>query len=216
MKINILTIFPSFFINPLETSILKRAIDKNLVEFNILNLRDFTSDKHQTTDQRPFGGGPGMVMMIEPIDQALKHLKVKKGDQNKKIILTSAKGSMFTQELVGNWSTLDELTIICGHYEGVDERVALHLIDEEIRIGDYVLTGGEIAALVMSDSVTRLIPGVLGNEKSNQNESHSRPGKLTHPQFTKPADYKGMLVPEILLSGDHKKIAEWRNSLEEF
>jgi len=213
MKINILTIFPDFFVNPLETSILKRAVGKNLIEFNILNLRDFTSDKHQTTDQRPFGGGPGMVMMIEPIDKALDYLQVKKGQENKKIILTSAKGSVFTQEIAKSFSNLDELTIICGHYEGVDERVALHLIDEEIRIGDYVLTGGEVAALVMSDAITRLIPGVLGNEESNQNESHSQPGKLAHPQFTKPADYKGMIVPEILLSGDHKKIAKWRNQV---
>lgn len=214
MKINILTIFPDFFINPLETSILKRAINKNLVEFQILNLRDFTQDKHQTTDQRPFGGGPGMVMMIEPIDRALEHLGVKKGDQNKKIILTSAKGSVFTQETAKNLANLDELSIICGHYEGVDERVALHLIDEEIRIGDYVLTGGEAAALVMGDAVTRLIPGVLGNEDSNQNESHSQRGKMGHPQFTKPADYKGMLVPEVLLSGNHQKITEWRNSIK--
>jgi len=214
MKINILTIFPNFFINPLETSILKRAINKNLIEFKILNLRDFAKDKHQTTDQRPFGGGPGMVMMIEPIDRALEFLQVKKGEQNKKIILTSAKGSMFTQTNAKSFANLDELTIICGHYEGVDERVAMHLVDEEIRIGDYVLTGGEVAALVMSDAITRLIPGVLGNDESNQNESHSQPGKLAHPQFTKPANYKSMIVPDILLSGNHQEIANWRNSTE--
>lgn len=214
MKINILTIFPNFFINPLETSILKRAINKNLIEFKILNLRDFAKDKHQTTDQRPFGGGPGMVMMIEPIDMALEFLQVKKGEQNKKIILTSAKGSMFTQTNAKSFANLDELTIICGHYEGVDERVAMHLVDEEIRIGDYVLTGGEVAALVMSDAITRLIPGVLGNDESNQNESHSQPGKLAHPQFTKPANYKSMIVPDILLSGNHQEIANWRNSTE--
>lgn len=214
MKINILTIFPKFFINPLETSILKRAVDKKLIEFNVLNLRDFAEGKHQTTDQRPFGGGPGMVMMIEPIDKALDFLQVKKGDQNKKIILTSAKGSVFTQETARSFAHLDELTIICGHYEGVDERVAMNLIDEETRIGDYVLTGGEAAALVMSDAVSRLIPGVLGNDGSNQNESHSQPGKLAHPQFTKPVDYKGMLVPEVLLSGNHQKIAKWRSSVK--
>lgn len=213
MKINILTIFPDFFINPLETSILKRASNKDLVEFNILNLRDFAEGKHQSTDQRPFGGGPGMVMMIAPIDKALAFLQVKKGDKNKKIILTSAQGAMFTQERAQNFANLDELTIICGHYEGVDERVATHLIDEEIRIGDYVLTGGEAAALVMTDALTRLIPGVLGNEESNQNESHSQPGKLAHPQFTKPVNYQGMMVPEVLLSGDHQKIAEWRNKV---
>ncbi len=212
MKINILTIFPDFFSKPLETSILKRAANKKLVEFNILNLRDFSQDKHQKTDQRPFGGGPGMVMMIEPIDRALESLKVKKGDQNKKIVLTSAKGSIFTQQVAKNLASLDELTIICGHYEGVDERVALHLVDEEIRIGDYVLTGGEAAALVMSDVIARLIPGVLGNEESNQNESHSQAGKMGHPQFTKPANYKEMIVPAVLLSGDHQKIAAWRKT----
>jgi tRNA (guanine37-N1)-methyltransferase len=213
MKINILTIFPDFFSNPLQSSILKRATNKNLIEFKVLNLRDFTKDKHQTTDQRPFGGGPGMVMMIEPIDRALACLNVKKGDKNKKIILTSAKGALFKQSIAQNFATLDELTLICGHYEGVDERVALYLVDAEMRIGDYVLTGGEAAALVMSDAVTRLIPGVLGNEESNRNESHSSPGKLAHPQFTKPADYKGMLVPEVLLSGDHQQIKSWREQI---
>lgn len=212
MKINILTIFPEFFKTPLETSILKRATAKELVEFNLINLRDFATDKHQTTDQRPFGGGPGMVMMIEPIDKALQSLKVSKGQVNKKILLTSAKGSLFIQETAKSFSTLDEITIICGHYEGVDERVAMNLVDEEIRIGDYVLTGGEVAALVMSDAVTRLISGVLGNEFSNQDESHSEPGKMGHPQFTKPVDYKGWIVPEILLSGHHEKIKNWRDS----
>lgn len=210
MKINILTIFPKFFETPLETSILKRAIGKEIVEFQILNLRDFAEDKHQTTDQRPFGGGPGMVMMIEPIHKALQSLGVAKGQANKKIILTSAKGSIFTQETARNFAALDELTIICGHYEGVDERVALNLVDEEVRIGDYVLTGGEAAALVMSDAVTRLIPGVLGNEFSNQDESHSEVGKMGHPQYTKPVDYNGWNVPEVLLSGHHEKIKEWR------
>lgn len=211
MKINILTIFPDFFLTPLKTSILKRAATNKIVEFNILNLRDFTDDKHQTTDQRPFGGGPGMVMMIEPIDKALLSLGVSKGQSNKKILLTSAKGSLFTQEIARNFSILDEITIICGHYEGVDERVALNLVDEEIRIGDYVLTGGEAAALVIGDALTRLIPGVLGNEFSNQNESHCEPGKMAHPQFTKPVSYKGWDVPEILLSGHHEKIKAWRS-----
>ncbi len=210
MKINILTIFPKFFETPLETSILKRAIGKEIVEFKILNLRDFAEDKHQTTDERPFGGGPGMVMMIEPIHKALQSLGVAKGQINKKIILTSAKGFLFTQETARNFAALDELTIICGHYEGVDERVALNLVDEEVRIGDYVLTGGEAAALVMSDAVTRLIPGVLGNELSNQDESHSEVGKMGHPQYTKPVDYNGWSVPEILLSGHHEKIKNWR------
>lgn len=210
MKINILTIFPDFFKTPLETSILKRALAKEVIEFKILNLRDFTSDKHQTTDQRPFGGGPGMVMMVEPIDRALQSLGLSKGQKNKKILLTSAKGNLFTQEKARDFSSLDELTLICGHYEGVDERVALHLVDAEIRIGDYVLTGGETASLVIADAVTRLIPGVLGNELSNQDESHSQLGKMAHPQFTKPVEYKGWNVPEVLLSGNHQKIKDWR------
>ncbi|MBU1033783.1 tRNA (guanosine(37)-N1)-methyltransferase TrmD [Patescibacteria group bacterium] len=210
MKINILTIFPDFFKTPLETSILKRALAKEAIEFKIINLRDFTEGKHQTTDQRPFGGGPGMVMMIEPIDKALQFLGLSKGQKNKKILLTSAKGNLFTQETARDFSSLDELTLICGHYEGVDERVALYLVDAEIRIGDYVLTGGETASLVIADAVTRLIPGVLGNELSNQDESHSQPGKMAHPQFTKPVEYKGWNVPEVLLSGNHQKIKDWR------
>lgn len=210
MKINILTIFPDFFKTPLQTSIIKRALAKKLLEINILNLRDFASDKHQTTDLRPYGGGPGMVMMVEPIDKALQSLGLSKGQEGKKIVLTSAKGQLFTQEVAKKQAKLKELTIICGHYEGVDERVALHLIDEEIRIGDYVLTGGEVASLVMTDAVTRLIPEVLGNELSNQDESHSQPGKFAHPQYTKPASYNGWEVPEVLLSGDHVKIEAWR------
>lgn len=210
MKINILTIFPDFFKTPLQTSIIKRALNKELLEIKIVNLRDYALDKHQTTDLRPYGGGPGMVMMVEPIDRALQALGLSKGQEGKKIILTSAKGRLFTQETAKEQAELKELTIICGHYEGVDERVALHLIDEEWRIGDYVLTGGEIASLVMTDAVTRLLPGVLGNELSNQDESHSQPGKFAHPQYTKPANYKGWEVPEVLLSGDHAKIEAWR------
>ena len=212
MKINILTIFPEYFEKTLNSSILGRASKNKLVEYQVLNLRDFTTDKHQTTDQRPFGGGPGMVMMIEPIDKALEFLGVKKGQKNKLIVLTSAKGDLFKQETAKNWSKLEELTIICGHYEGVDERVAENLVDFEIRVGDYVLTGGEPAALVMADVVTRLIPTVLGNEASNQDESHSIPGKMGHPQYTKPVDYKGWQVPEVLRSGNHKLIEEWRKS----
>lgn len=210
MKINILTIFPDFFKTPLQTSIIKRALNKELLEIKIVNLRDYALDKHQTTDLRPYGGGPGMVMMVEPIDRALQALGLSKGQEGKKIILTSAKGRLFTQETAKEQAELEELTIICGHYEGVDERVALHLIDEEWRIGDYVLTGGETASLVIADAVTRLLPGVLGNELSNQDESHSQPGKFAHPQYTKPANYKGWKVPEVLLSGDHAKIETWR------
>lgn len=210
MKINILTIFPEFFLTPLQSSMLKRASVKNIIQFNVLNLRDFATDKHQTTDQRPFGGGPGMVMMVEPIDRALQSLNVAKGQVGKRILLTSAKGSLFTQAVARDLATLDELSIICGHYEGVDERVALHLVDAEVRIGDYVLTGGEPAALVLADAVSRLVPGVLGNQLSNLDESHSEPGQMGCPQFSRPVSYRGWEVPEVLLSGDHQKIEEWR------
>lgn len=222
MKLNILTIFPDYFSSPLASSIIKRALGAGAVEIKIVDIREFTTDKHRLTDDRPFGGGPGMVMKVEPIDLALESLGVKKsetsgvigGTDNKaggsKIILTSAKGKLFNQDTAKSYSKLDELTIICGHYEGVDERVAQNLADEEIRIGDYVLTGGEPAALVISDAVIRLLPKVLGNEESNKNESHSTPGKLGFGQYTRPQDYKGWEVPEILLSGNHEKIEEWR------
>ena len=213
MKINILTLFPEFFETPLQSSILKRAQDQQLVEINILNIRDFATDKHHTTDDRPFGGGPGMVMMVEPIDLALEKVESEKSKEKSyqsKTILTSAQGKVFTQQLAQEYSQLDEITLICGHYEGVDERVVEHLIDEEVRIGDYVLTGGEAAVLVMLDAVARLIPGVLGNDLSNQDESHSEPGKLGFPQYTRPADYKGWKVPEVLVEGHHAKIQQWR------
>lgn len=210
MQINFLTIFPEYFSNILSSSILKRASEKKIVNYQLINLRNFAQDKHQTTDDRPFGGGPGMVMMIEPIDLALKSLKQKKGSLNKKIILTSAKGELFKQERALNWSHLNELTIICGHYEGVDERVAKYLVDDEIRIGDYVLTGGEAAALVMTDAVVRLLPGVLGNEESGEDESHTTINLTGPEQYTRPARYLDWSVPETLLSGDPKKIKAFR------
>lgn len=211
MQVNLLSLFPEYFISPLAESILKRAQSADAVKIKNLDLRDFTHDAHRTTDDRPFGGGPGMVMMVAPIAEALTSLGLTKGQPNKLIVLTSAKGEMFTQTEAKNWSNLTELTIICGHYEGVDERVALNLVDIEIRIGDYVLTGGEPAALVMLDAVTRLLPGVLGNELSNQNESHAIPGQLGFSQYTRPENYQGLSVPKILLSGDHLKIQSWRD-----
>jgi tRNA (guanine37-N1)-methyltransferase len=207
MRINILTIFPDYFNSVLDSSILKRAVNKKLVKFNVVNIRDFAQDKHKTTDARPFSGGPGMVMKIEPIDLALKSLKLKKNQINKKIILLSARGEIYNQQKAKDFSKLSELTLICGHYQDVDGRVAEHLVDEVIRIGDYVLTGGEPAAAVISDSVTRLIPNVLGNEQSNKDESHSQPGKLSNPSYTRPENYKGLEVPKVLLSGDPKKIS---------
>lgn len=190
---------------------MKRAQQKNAVNFQIVNIRDFATDKHQTTDDRPYGGGPGMVMKVEPIAAALKSLNLPK--ESTRVLLTSAKGELFTQQKAREYSAVENLVIICGHYEGVDERVAEHLIDEEIRIGDYVLTGGEPAAIVLADAVTRLIPGVLGNDESNQDESHSVPGQLAHPQYTRPEEFQGWKVPEVLLGGHEAKIKEWRESL---
>lgn len=209
-KLNILTLFPEFFTTPFQSSMLKKAQDEKAVEYNIVNLRDFTQDKHHITDEPPYGGGAGMVMKIEPIDLALKSLKAKKGQTNKSIILTSAKGELFTQPVAQSLSRLQEVTIICGHYQGVDERVAEYLVDYEMRIGDYVLTGGEPAALVMIDAMTRLLPGVLGNPDSLKDESHAQPLQMCYPQYTRPDSYKGWSVPKVLLSGDHEKIKTWR------
>lgn len=210
MTINLLTLFPEYFESTLSQSIIKRAISQNFIRINVLDIRKFATDKHRTTDDRPFGGGPGMVMKIEPIDLALESINAKKNQSNQKILLTSAKGVLFDQSKAQNLAKNESLTIICGHYEGVDERVAEHLVDEEIRIGDYVLTGGESAANVIIDAITRLIPGVLGNEMSNQNESHSVPGEFGHSQYTRPEIYKSWPVPSVLLSGDHEAIADWR------
>lgn len=211
MTVTILTLFPDFFTGPLHASILKRAQEKKIIKINLVNIRDFAQDKHQTTDDRPFGGGPGMVMKVEPIDLALQTLGVKKGQNSKtKIILTSAKGKIFNQQLAQSYSQLERLVIICGHYEGVDERVADFLVDEEMRIGDFVLTGGEPAATVMVDTISRLVPGVLGNEESNLDESHTQLGTLGFPQYTRPEIYQDWLVPEILLTGDHEAIKKWR------
>lgn len=213
MKLNILTIFTDYFSSPLASSIIKRAQEIGAVEINIIDIRNFAQDKHKLTDDRPFGGGPGMVMKVEPIDLALKSIGVSKQPtaKNTKIMLTSAKGRLFNQKKAIEYSNLDELTIICGHYEGVDERVAENLVDEEVRIGDYVLTGGEPAALVIIDSIIRLLPSVLGNEESNKNESHSEPGKLSHPQYTRPQEYNGWKVPDVLVTGNHENVAKWRS-----
>jgi tRNA (guanine37-N1)-methyltransferase len=221
MKVTILTLFPDFFQTPLQASILKRAIETQAVEFNIVNIRDYATDKHKVTDDRPYGGGPGMVLKVDPIHAALQDVlgmdpavhrleNLEKNSWKTWVILTSAKGKVFSQPSAQKFSTLEHLVIICGHYEGVDERVADHLIDEEVRIGDYVLTGGEPAALVMTDAVVRLLPGVLGNDQSTEGESHSSPGFLAHPQYTRPVEFKGWKIPEILLTGHHAQITDWR------
>lgn len=211
MKFTILTLFPEYFSSILGCSILKRAQSgqSSPIEVEVINIRDFATDKHKVTDDHPYGGGPGMVMKVEPIDRALQSIP-HTPKHNSKIILTSAKGKLFTQETAASYSKLDELVIVCGHYEGVDERVAQHLVDEEIRIGNFVMTGGESAASVILDTTARLIPGVLGNDESPVNESHSNPGYLEHPQYTRPEKYRGWKVPQVLLGGNHALIKKWQ------
>lgn len=212
MKIDILTIFPNMFSSPFGESIIKRAVQKNLVTINIHNLRAWTDDVHHQVDDRPFGGGAGMVMMVEPIDKALEDLKLKAKSSKLKIILLSAKGERYTQQKAESLSHTDHLILVCGHYEGIDQRVYEHLVDEVISIGDYVLTGGELPAMVVVDSLVRLIPGVVGDQASIVDESHKEPGYIEYPQYTRPATYKDWSVPDVLLSGDHAKIKTWRES----
>lgn len=211
MTIDIFTLFPEYFESQLSVSIVGRARSNQHVQIAVHDLRPFGLGKHQVTDDRPFGGGPGMVMLVEPIHLALQSLGYKKGTPGEAIILTSAQGSVFTQNTAKSWAQLQRIALICGHYEGVDERVAKHLVDAEIRIGDYVLTGGEPAAAVILDAVTRLQPGVLGNEESLQGESHDTPGQTGVPVYSRPAEYNGWKVPEVLTSGNHTKIAQWRS-----
>ncbi len=213
MKIYVLTLFPEYFESPFATSILKRAQNKGAAQLHVIALRDFATDVHKTTDDRPFGGGPGMVMKVEPIDRALQHVKLQiKTDEKLLVLLTSAKGNPYTQAMARDLVTYDAVIIICGHYEGVDERVALSLVDREVRVGDFVMTGGEPAAAAIVDSLVRLLPGVLGNEYSTVGESHDEPGMLGYPQYTRPQEFKGMTVPEVLLSGDHSSIEKWREA----
>lgn len=226
MTFHIITIFPDIFNSYFNESILKRARKNGLIKIKIHNLRDWTTDKHKTADDAPYGGGAGMVMKVEPIYRALKELKTlrpirpgrigcknSKQIPNFKIILLSAKGKTWNQQITKKYSKLDEIILICGRYEGVDERVK-KFVDEEISIGDYVLTGGEIPAMAIIDSITRLLPGALGNAESAEYESHAVPGILEYPQYTRPeifeADGKKIRVPKVLLSGNHKKIGEWR------
>jgi len=210
MRIDILTIFPEMFSGPFEESMVKRAREDGKVEIKIHNLRDWSEDKHKSVDDRPYGGGAGMVMRVDVIDRALDDLKLKMKSEKCKVVLMSAKGKNYTQQDAKAYTQLEQLILIAGHYEGVDERVAKFLVDEELRIGDYVLTGGELPAMVVVDSVVRLLPGVLGNEKSVKEESHSEPGYLEYPQYTRPEEYKGWKVPEVLLGGNHAEIEKWR------
>jgi len=219
MRFDILTIFPEAFESYFNTSIIKRAKAKKLLKINIFNLRKWTKDKHQTVDDRPYGGGAGMIFMLKPIFKALKNLRKKQKQANTRVILFSLKGKKLTQKKLEQLKKYDQLILICPHYEGVDERVARYLADEEISIGDYILTGGELPAMILVDAITRLIPGVIRKESLKEESFSLSPSKYEYPQYTRPEifypDSKNKKiawrVPKILLSGNHQKIKEWRD-----
>lgn len=214
MRITIITLFPDFFISPLNESILARAQREQLITINTINPRDFATDKHRTCDDLPYGGGSGMVLKPEPIFAAVESITTTLSPSERKktcIISLSAKGKSYTQHTARSYSAkYNHLILICGHYEGIDERINQHLADEERRIGNYVLTGGEIPALIIIDSVTRLLPGVLGNPDSTADESFTHRQQREYPHYTRPADFRGYTVPHVLLEGNHAKIKAWR------
>ena len=212
LKIDVVTIFPDMFDNIIEFGVLKEAFKKNICQMNIYNLRDFSNYKHGRVDDRPYGGGPGMLLMPEPIDNAITFIKKKnkiKKKEKQKVVLLTPRGEKLNQNKLKYLSNLENIILICGRYEGVDQRVIDSIIDFEISIGDYVLTGGEIPAMVIIDGVIRLLPGVVGKEESLKSESFED-NLLDHPQYTRPPVFKGMDVPKILLSGNHKDIRKWR------
>lgn len=209
MRIDIITVLPEMFESVLSTSILKRAQNKGLAELVVHNLRDYTTDIHRKVDDYPFGGEAGMVMKIEPVDRCISHLKSER--EYDEVIFTSPDGEPFNQQIANRLSMLDNIIILCGHYKGVDYRIREHLVTRELSIGDYVLTGGELPAMVMTDAIVRLIPGAIGDEQSALSDSF-QDNLLAPPIYTRPADYKGWKVPDILLSGHEAKIAEWRHN----
>lgn len=208
MRIDIITVLPEMLESPLGCSILKRAQDKGLAEIHVHNLRDYSTNRHRKVDDYPFGGEAGMVMQVEPIDRAISVLKAQRTYDE--VIFTSPDGEQLTQPMANSMSLLDNIIILCGHYKGIDYRVREHLITKEISIGDYVLTGGEIPAIVITDAIVRLIPGVLGDEQSALSDSY-QDNLLAPPVYSRPANYNGWEVPPILLSGHEAKIAEWRH-----
>jgi len=208
LKIDVLTLFPEMFQSPFEESIFKRAADKNLVRLEIHNFRDFSHDKHHAVDDTPYGGGAGMLLKPEPLFEAVEAV-MEKDPTPAPVILLSPQGRTFNQSVARELANHQRLIIICGHYEGFDERVREHLATDEISIGDFVLTGGELAAMVVVDAVSRLIPGVLGSDDSSESDSHSN-GLLEHPHYTRPPVFRGWDIPEVLLSGNHARIDRWR------
>lgn len=209
MIFRILTIFPDFFRGPFQHGVVAKAADAGLIQIHIHDLRNWTHDRHRTVDDRPFGGGEGMLLKPAPIFEAVESVWPERKPAQR-LVLLSAQGKRFDQAMARRFSEYDELFLICGRYEGVDERVTEHLADEEVSVGDFVLSGGELAAALVLDTVARLLPGVLGNEDSSVRESFSEPGLLDCPQYTRPADFRGWKVPEVLISGNHEEIRRWR------
>jgi tRNA (guanine37-N1)-methyltransferase len=213
MRFDVLTLFPDLFSGYLSQSILKLAIDRGLVQIHLRNFRDWATGKHKSVDDRPFGGGPGMVMMPGPVFDAVEAVQAE-AEPGELILLTPA-GERLTQRTIRELATKKRLVLLCGRYEGFDERIRLGLKPREISAGDFVCNGGEVPAMLVIDTVIRLIPGVLGDEESATDESHSEEGRLEYPQYTRPRDFRGMTVPEVLLSGDHGAVAEWRKQQSE-
>ena len=211
MKFHIVTIFPEFFRGPFEHGVIQRAREAGLIEIQVHDLRTWTYDRHRTVDDRPFGGGEGMLLKAAPVFDAVEAIWPERSEGSK-VILLSAQGKKFDQAKAREFSGLKELLLICGRYEGVDERVAEHLADEELSIGDYVLSGGELAAAVVVDAVARLQAGVLGNETSSVDESFGEAGLLDWPQYTRPAEFRGWKVPEVLIGGNHEEVRKWRRN----
>lgn len=208
MRIDVLTLFPRMFDGPMGESIIGKAREKELLEINVSNFREFSDNKHQTVDDYPYGGGAGMLLKVQPIYDNLKAIETATPQTKKRIILLDPAGKKFDQKMAESFSQEEHLVFICGHYEGYDERIR-SLVTDEVSLGDYVLTGGELGAMVMIDATVRLLPEVLGNETSAQTDSHST-GLLEHPQYTRPAEFQGMTVPPVLMNGNHKLIEEWR------
>lgn len=210
MQIDILTLFPEMFTGVLGQSILQKATEKSAVNYNVVNFRDFADNKHSTVDDYPYGGGAGMVLKPQPIFDAVAALKENAKSKSPRVILLCPQGERYSQQKAEELASEEHLIFICGHYEGYDERIRENIVTDEISIGDYVLTGGELGAMVVVDSVVRLLPEVLGNQESHMKDSFST-GLLEHPHYTRPADFRGLKVPEVLVSGNHKLIEEWRN-----
>lgn len=210
MRFDVLTLFPEIFSGYLTQSLLKLAIDRGLVDIQLWNIRDWAAGKHHSVDDRPFGGGPGMVIMPGPVFDAVESIRPRHSEPGELVMLTPA-GERLTQNVVKELAEKKRLILLCGRYEGFDERIRLGLKPREISVGDFICNGGEVPAMTVIDAVVRYVPGVLGDEQSLVEESHSDPGRIEYPQYTRPREFRGMTVPEILLSGDHGAIAEWRD-----